>query len=298
LENSIHASDFYTTYQNESVHYTDLADLDSLVRYFVLNEFFWNTETMKKSTFMYKDLGKKLYVGPVWDMDWTSNSLVSKTETWNYQVWLTNDRNDGAQREQWYKYLIADPYFVTKVYECYQANKGNFEDIIKTGGIIDRNIEYLTESANSNYNAGFLRNDLLWENDARFDAAVTRLRTFLSNRKNWMDTQCASVDGLLASFGKFKASGNLTAAVDTSGEKTTVYTANVTDSTVEKVGFYINGILAGTADVTEGTASFTASDSYLERDSTKLNVVQVRGMDAAGRLLSNGSVTNYKTFSK
>ena len=73
---------------------------------------------------MYKDLGKKLYVGPVWDMDWTSNSLVSKTETWNYQVWLTNDRNDGAQREQWYKYLIADPYFVTKVYECYQANKG------------------------------------------------------------------------------------------------------------------------------------------------------------------------------
>ncbi|MEY8426109.1 CotH kinase family protein [Lachnospiraceae bacterium 46-15] len=298
LENSIHASDFYTTYQNESVHYTDLVDMDSLVRYFVLNEFFWNTETMKKSTYMYKDLGKKVYVGPVWDMDWTSNSLVSKNETWNYQVWVTNDRNDGAQSQQWYKYLISDPYFAVKVYECYQANKGKFEDIIKSGGIIDKNIEYLTESANSNYNAGFLRNDLLWQDDARFDAAVTRLRTFLSNRKNWMEQQCTSADALLTSFGRFKASGSITAAVDTSGEKTTLYTANVTDSTVAKVGFYVNGILAGTADVTEGTATFTASDAYLEKDSTKLNVIQVRGMDASGKLLSNGSVTNYKTFSK
>ena len=61
-------------------------DLDSLVRYLMLNEFYWNTETMKKSTYMYKDLGGKLFIGPVWDMDWTSNSQISAGETSNYRA--------------------------------------------------------------------------------------------------------------------------------------------------------------------------------------------------------------------
>ena len=69
VEDSINSEDYYTTYNGEKKHYTDLVDLDSLVRYLMLNEFYWNTETMKKSTYMYKDLGGKLFIGPVWDMD-------------------------------------------------------------------------------------------------------------------------------------------------------------------------------------------------------------------------------------
>ena len=76
VEDSFNASDFYATYQGEKKHYTDLVDMDSLVRYLMLNEFDWNTVT-KKSTYMYKDLGGKLFIGPVWDMDWTSNSQIS-----------------------------------------------------------------------------------------------------------------------------------------------------------------------------------------------------------------------------
>ncbi len=48
VENSIVAGDFQTEYEQQSCHYSDLVDMDSLVRYFMLNEFFWNTETMKK----------------------------------------------------------------------------------------------------------------------------------------------------------------------------------------------------------------------------------------------------------
>ena len=85
VEDSINSEDYYTTYNGEKKHYTDLVDLDSLVRYLMLNEFYWNTETMKKSTYMYKDLGGKLFIGPVWDMDWTSNSQISAGETSNYR---------------------------------------------------------------------------------------------------------------------------------------------------------------------------------------------------------------------
>lgn len=296
VEDSFHAKDFYVDYDGGKKHYTDLVDMDSLVRYLILNEFYWNTETMKKSTYMYKDLDKKLVIGPLWDMDWTSNSLVSQGETSNYRVWMVTTAGQNAQRESWYRYLIGDPYFVQKMLDCYRENRENFNEIIKTGGIIDQDKKYLAESAAENYNWGYLQNRQ--NSDAKFDNATERLRTFLSNRLNWMDTQFASLDTLLASLGKYQSSNQISVTEDTSAGTTTSYTATVTNSSAAKVGFYINGILAGTADVAAGKASLTASDSYLEREDGAVNVVQVRAMDASGNLLSNGSINNYHTFTK
>ena len=320
VEDSIHATDFYVNVTEQAgvsnasnftkdfagpQHYTDLVDMDSLVNYFMLNEFFWNTETMKKSTFMYKDLNEKMYIGPVWDMDWTSNSIVSEEETSNPSVWMTLTRGSEAQKEQWYKYLIGDPYFVTKVYECYKANRQNFEDIVKTGGIIDVQKAYLSESAQANYAAGYL----LHRSD--FETETERLRTFLKNRLAWMDQQFTTVDTLLTSLATYQKSNSITVSADTKETGNTTYTAAVTDSRVSKVGFYINGILKGTADVTNGTASLTTHDSNLERVKGKLNVVQVRGMDASGNFVlssntdpgskdpaSKGFITNYTAFEK
>ena len=166
----------------------------------MLNEFYWNTETMKKSTYMYKDLGGKLFIGPVWDMDWTSNSQISAGETSNYRAWMVVTRSAEAQANSWYKTLIGDPYFVTKLYECYKENRQNFEDIVKTGGILDQQKEYLLESGNANYQAGYLMHR------STFESEVERLRTFLKNRLDWMDQQFTSVDTLLASLGKYRAS--------------------------------------------------------------------------------------------
>lgn len=287
---SSNASNFTADYEGRQ-HYTDLVDMESLVNYFMVNEFYWNTETMKKSTYMYKDLNEKLYIGPLWDMDWTSNSQVSSGET-NYPTkWMTTTRADGSQAEQWYKFLIGDPYFITKIYECYQKNRGNFEEIVKDGGIIDQDQEYLAESAKANYDAGYL------QHHSTFTTETERLRTFLKARLNWLDSQFTSVDNLLRSFGKYKGSG-ITVTADTSNGSSTVYTANVTNNSAVKVGFYVNGILEGTADVANQKAVLTVADTHLEKESGKMNVIQVRGMDAAENLISSGTVTAYTTFTK
>lgn len=310
VENSIVAGDFQTEYEQQSCHYSDLVDMDSLVRYFMLNEFFWNTETMKKSTYMYKDLGGKLYIGPIWDMDWTSNSLISASETSNYDRWVTSDRNDSnghcAQNQQWYKYLLSEPYFAVKVYECYRDNRQNFEDIVRDGGIIDQQAEYLKESADANFRNGFV-----YHNSADFDSQISRLKTFLKNRLNWLDQQFTSVEKLLSSFDQglrnsynspvtrgFQASDSISVEADTAEKGRTTYTAKVSGSSIEKVGFYINGKLAGTADVTDSTAKLTVEDACLEKESNRYNTVQVRGLDRNGVLLSNGSITNYAIFEK
>lgn len=291
VEDSFNASDFYATYQGEKKHYTDLVDMDSLVRYLMLNEFYWNTETMKKSTYMYKDLGGKLFIGPVWDMDWTSNSQISAGETGNYRAWMVVTRSAEAQANSWYKSLIGDPYFVTKLYECYKENRQNFEDIVKTGGILDQQKEYLLESGNANYESGYVRAHVTFESE------VERLRTFLQNRLEWLDGQFTSVDTLLASLGKYKASSAISVSADTTKENTTTLTVQ-TGSSVKKVGFYVNGVLAAATDVTNGTAVYEAPDSLLIKEDGKMNTVQVRGMDASGNLLSNGSISSYVDFTK
>ena len=292
VEDSFNASDFYATYQGEKKHYTDLVDMDSLVRYLMLNEFYWNTETMKKSTYMYKDLGGKLFIGPVWDMDWTSNSQISAGETGNYRAWMVVTRSAEAQANSWYKSLIGDPYFVTKLYECYKENRQNFEDIVKTGGILDQQKEYLLESGNANYESGYVRAHVTFESE------VERLRTFLQNRLEWLDGQFTSVDTLLASLGKYKASSAISVSADTTKENTTTLTVQTGSSSVKKVGFYVNGVLAAATDVTNGTAVYEAPDSLLIKEDGKMNTVQVRGMDASGNLLSNGSISSYVDFTK
>lgn len=305
VEDSIHSEDYYVEIKKDGEtsdaagftedyagkqHYTDLVDMDSFVRYLMLNEFYWNTETMKKSTYMYKDLGEKLYIGPVWDMDWTSNSLVSAGETGNYSVWMVKTAKTECQTESWYRYLIGDPYFVEKLYECFWENKQNFEDIVKTGGIIDQEKEYLAESAAANYNYGYL------QHRSDFNTETERLRTFLNNRLNWLNTQFTSYPKLLQSLGAYQASDSILVSVDTSNAVSTTYTANVTDSSITKVGFYINGRLADIVDVSGQTASLTVNDNeYLERKEGAANIVQVRAMNASGVMKS---VSNYERFEK
>lgn len=309
VEDCVHSDDFSINVEKETAvaenaanftedfegiqHYTDLVDMDSLVAYLVLNEFYWNTETMKKSSFMYKDLGEKLKIGPVWDMDWTSNSLVSSGSdgTGRYNVWMVKEAAQDAQAESWYRYLIGDPYFVLKMYQCFKANRTYMDDIVKKGGIIDTQKEYLREAARANYENQYLDNACLRD----FETGVERLRTFLTNRLAWMDVQFKDFETLRSSLGKYAPSSNITVTADTSGETTTKYTANLTGSDAAKVGFYINGKPAGVADVTNKTAELTVSDTYLEPNE---NLVQVRAMDQNGGLLDKGSVSNYQIFTK
>ena len=79
--------------------YDRYIDIDSFVDYFLINEFFGNYDAGNHSTYMYKNSGGKLYIGPVWDFDQAMNNYYAdemETETLAFQVKpffreLTND---------------------------------------------------------------------------------------------------------------------------------------------------------------------------------------------------------------
>ena len=56
-------------YNENGEHYTDIADLDSLAKFYAINEWASNQDCGLTSTYFYKPAGDKLYAGPVWDFD-------------------------------------------------------------------------------------------------------------------------------------------------------------------------------------------------------------------------------------
>lgn len=66
FEDAVFSSDGKNS-KNESL--SDLADMESFAKYYLLSEWCENQDTGLSSTFFYKDAGGKLYAGPMWDFD-------------------------------------------------------------------------------------------------------------------------------------------------------------------------------------------------------------------------------------
>lgn len=79
----------YTEDEDLFKTYDKYIDMDSFVDYFLINEFFGNYDAGEHSTYMYKNSGGKLYIGPVWDFDQAMNNYYEeemKPETLAFQT--------------------------------------------------------------------------------------------------------------------------------------------------------------------------------------------------------------------
>ena len=306
FEDAVNSSDYTTNYNGESTHYSDLYDLDALVDYWLVTEIFFNEEMNKKSTYMYKDVDELMIMGPIWDMDWSSGaagtSAGSTTEwaTLRFSVRGTHD----AQDEQWYKYLVQDPYFLMKLQERYWEIRS-----LQVQNMLDRidvEYEYLKESGAADTER--------WENTSTnriytFGQDVTLLKQWLNRHVEWMEEQMATEDSFDASFVKKNNSLSLTLTdqdgnaldADVEGYAPADAVAYITDDL--KLSVSGNG-LSGTAkifinsksvaeaidfDGTEITYNIPAS-AFTE-DVEKKNVIEVKIMDASGNVTASNYIT-------
>ena len=65
-------------YNSNGEHYSELIDVDSFVKVYLINEFSMNLDGGATSFYMYKDGNDKLKAGPVWDFDWAFGSHESR----------------------------------------------------------------------------------------------------------------------------------------------------------------------------------------------------------------------------
>lgn len=301
-ENAVQAEDFTTKYNGRPHHYSQLFDFDSSLANWMLVEYTLNWDGMKNSTYMYKPVDEPIKMGPAWDFDWIWGNLnpynldANKPETWqttNNSFW-----DNDFQRNGWNISLFKDPYFAVQAYELYQKIRPTLmEDIMKEGGKIDEKAEYLRTAAN----ADLKRWEGTWSNNRmNFNQAVAQMKDFLTIRLNWMDKQFASPEKLLQSWGKYTESDKirLTGVIRSADTKETQITVAISDNTIKKTSFQVNGTWIKEASVKNGTAVILVPDSALTSKAGGLNTVQFRGMDSKGNYIKIGQqvVSSFGTF--
>ena len=204
FEDAVHADSYTAEYEGETVHYSELYDFDALVDYWLINEIFFNEELNKKSTYMYKDIDSLMYMGPIWDMDWSSGG---EGQTYHTEQWAVKYYSTNAQANNWYKYLIQDPYFIIKAQERYwEIRNAQVADMMTQ---IDDSYELLKESAAANGKRWGYRSD--------YKKYVDDLRNWFNNHLTWLDTQMATQESLRTSLGYSASSRLALTLTDASG---------------------------------------------------------------------------------
>ncbi len=285
VENAFtNTSSYTTTYDGETKHYTDLVDEQSFIDFWLINEIFFNEDFMKKSTYFYQEVDGKLFAGPIWDMDWAADG---EGNTSYYNRWQTQYFSASAQANQWYKSLVNDPYFLIKARERYNTTvKPLLEEMIKNGGTIDMEKAYLASS-------GAYNSQYWYRNSNAFTNNVNKLKTYLTNRKGWLDTQFASKASILNSFSinetVFNAtitSNNENVVFDETGVATLKEGQGVSITINNANGTYqllVNGKVVENVTATNAQATFTLTNEELMVNKG-INVVAIK---------QNGRQANY-----
>ncbi|MCI6203350.1 MAG: CotH kinase family protein [Lachnospiraceae bacterium] len=147
-------------------------DLDSFVDYYIINEFFQNYDAGRRSTYLYKNIGGKLSIGPVWDFDSAFNNFTGM-EISPYIL--------DMQSTFYYFYLCHDAEIVKRCCERY-------EELRKTVLSEEYLLKYIDESSMYLGSAAIRNCDKWYDGDyALYYDDIEKMKTFVVERGNWMD---------------------------------------------------------------------------------------------------------------
>ena len=181
----------YSTDLSTFIRYRQYIDMDSFCDYFLVNEFLASYDAGIHSTYLYKDVGGKLVMGPVWDFDGGMDNVTAMLTRADYIV---------MGNRPWFEQMIKDPAFTKRLNERYRQLR---QGILSEGYVeqkIDRTVAYLGNA--------IARDSLRWQkeydgqllvveeedtglmiarSDGTYEKEVRRLKDFLSLHGRYMD---------------------------------------------------------------------------------------------------------------
>ena len=125
--------------------YSKYIDVDTFVDYYIINEFFKNTDAGMLSTYVYKDYEDKMKAGPVWDF----NESLGNTQNEYGKVY---DYNGFTMiHKPWFDRLMMDVKFANKVVEKYKELRKTYLSDKYLIEFINETIELLGDSIKRNF---------------------------------------------------------------------------------------------------------------------------------------------------
>lgn len=150
----------------------NMIDVDSFVNYFLINEFFQNYDAGNLSTFMYKNVGGKYTMGPVWDFDGAFDNFI------NMHIPVDEIK---MRRQFYFSYLMKDPKFADQCIHRYKELRETYLSEEYLQEMIDESSEYLGDAA--------IRNcDKWYDGDySEYYEDIQKMKEFVTQRGEWMD---------------------------------------------------------------------------------------------------------------
>ena len=177
--------------------YEKYIDVDSFIDHFLHTELLKEIDGYRLSTFMYKDRGGKLIMGPVWDYN-LSLGIGNYLEGWLPQGWYyiqaSNDCFIGCGVRDWYIRLMEDENYMKRMQERWWELRQGVFSRDHLFGLIESNTELLEESKVRDFQKWprISNGQLPWPNyfqGTTWEEHISYMRDWLDKRLTWMDSQ-------------------------------------------------------------------------------------------------------------
>lgn len=288
LEDAIYSTDHCITDGGSRISYVDYCDMDTLTAYWLSCELLKN-EIGWRSNYMHKDENLPVKFGPIWDFDFSSDS-VAPFGGQSATKWQSSGR-------WWFSQCMTDPYFAVKAKELYEKNIDYLKSLGSDDGLLKQWHGELKESADKDFS--------IWSYSRTFDEDYTVLKNWMTKRLSWMDKQFASDASTFASLG-VPLSSRFDLTLDgtsvTSGESGSYYSpyedgqtfnlsVNVKNGTYPTFSYYVNGRYVADGEITNNQATVSITQDLLTEDLDSKNVISVWLKDGNGTLAEQQCVT-------
>ncbi len=300
-----------TFYNAKGKHYSEYVDVDSMVDYWMVWNYFCNYEFSLRSLFFYIKDGKIVW-GPCWDFDGTMGSIMTLSEKLAQPNYWMIDRNNA-----WWRQIFGDPWFTSRCQERWYEMRELTDVFMQT---FDIYYDYIDEEAARGYAYDGERyikvNQPLANNGHSFNPEQdhNHIKKWLKQRTAWLDENFAKIDPNIDNSGYVRSTKVF---FDLSynneklpGDKLTVYGVNAdyllstdaqgtltlslstTHSAVTEVDAYLNGnIKLGTKNMSSSVkALYTIDTSMLDMEDGALNVIYLMAYRANKTIRSISSV--------
>lgn len=186
FENALLADDFSSSTRT----YTDYIDLNSFVEFFILNELVRNIDGYRLSTFLQKDRGGKLAMGPIWDLNIgydTGDRVPWDGWVIHYNQYVSQD---AWMMPFWWPRLLEDPIFRAAVKVKWQQVRSGALSNSNLIGLVDQTAQYLK------VNGAIRRNYQKWDQGigVDYDGSIESLKNYLRFRTEWMDAEIGTFE--------------------------------------------------------------------------------------------------------
>ena len=188
LENYLNAADHAV---DALKNYEDYIDIPSLIDWFILTEFTYNTDScFRRSVYMTKNPGEKLKMSQVWDFDLAFGNNIADLN--DYDIWACLSVENGYVRDNWMCRLMEDETFVTQL----RARWNDVKDVLLQTALaaIEEGYRCTAPSAENNFDRwDILPTRVGMEPEVLYDkntyaSQVEYLRDFVLRRWTWIDT--------------------------------------------------------------------------------------------------------------